>query len=392
LFTYPCTPRRSSDLPLTTSQEHYLKKYLLGVLINNELDRLQKNLYETLPNLGGPFDLKDEHANSTTPFLRYLFESIVVPFPFLTSSRGALWSKLQTFMDEWAKIEAGNGVEREEMIRQKRLKNKGEQTLVLMYSMAIKTVEQRAQEKKDSAARKNSIANNNDIHHKVDSNNHKDLDLDYMEQLIVESNGRDNQHSRVQPDQPQPSPARSRSVSPFTASSTIHGVRINVVGVRIFNVLFITSVCPSVCGWYAVDNASLTSNNLCNSCQNLLVKRLSRSEMMDVGRPCSLKMLSRNWCATSTAVAEVVLCCSDNCQDWSLQRASSEKHRGRESLFAWRGTSVTKKIATEGEGPFQKSTGLYTVGLSAGRGTNVTKKIVPDGLVAGFVSWSQLLE
>jgi len=236
--SYQCTLLDASTTALlTTSQEHYLKKYLLGVLINNELDRLQKNPYETLPNLGGPFDLKDEHANSTTPFLRYLFESIVVPFPFLTSSRGALWSKLQTFMDEWAKIEAGNGVEREEMIRRKRLKNKGERTLVLMYSMAIKTVEQRAQEKV-LATRQNSIANDhiNKSHHQVDSSNHSDLDLDHMRQLSVESNGRDNQHLRVQPDQTQASPARSRSVSPSMASSSIHGVRINVVGVRIIKV------------------------------------------------------------------------------------------------------------------------------------------------------------
>ncbi|KAI8601259.1 hypothetical protein EDD21DRAFT_112260 [Dissophora ornata] len=139
---------------LTASQEHYLKKYLLGALINNELDRLQKDPYQTLPNLGGPFDLKDEHADSTTPFLRYLFESIVVPFPFLTSSKGELWPKLQLFMEEWAKIDAGNGVERDEMVRRRRLKNKGERTMVLMYSMAIKTVQQRAQEKNDAQLRK----------------------------------------------------------------------------------------------------------------------------------------------------------------------------------------------------------------------------------------------
>ncbi|KAG0055469.1 hypothetical protein BGZ83_008474 [Gryganskiella cystojenkinii] len=137
---------------LTPSQEHYLKKYLLGALINNELDRLQKSPYETLPNLGGPFDLKDEHAQSTTPFLRYLFESIVVPFPFLTGSKGELWPKLQNFMEEWAKLESGNGIEKDEMIRRRRLKAKGERTMVMMYSMAIKTVEQRAQEKKNLAA------------------------------------------------------------------------------------------------------------------------------------------------------------------------------------------------------------------------------------------------
>ncbi|KAF9284534.1 hypothetical protein BGZ68_004634 [Mortierella alpina] len=211
---------------LSQTQEHYLKKYLLGVLINGELDRLQKDPYNTLPNLGGPFDPKDEHANSTTPFLRYLFESIVVPFPFLTTSRGALWPKLQLFMDEWAKIEAGNGVEREEMIRRKRLKNKGERTLVLMYSMAIKTVEQRAQEKADMLARARSkeaasLASGQSSSIDVANGDH--------------SNDRDSRHLHVQQndDQTPTSPSRSRSASPALYSSMIHGVRINVVGVRI---------------------------------------------------------------------------------------------------------------------------------------------------------------
>ncbi|KAF9572503.1 hypothetical protein EC968_009727 [Mortierella alpina] len=145
-----------SQLPiLTSSQEHYFKKYLLGILIKQELQLLQKFPHETLPNLGGPFDLQDKHADSTTPFLRYLFESIVVPFPFLTNSRGELWLKLQLFMEEWAKIdEAGNnGVELEELRRRKRLKEKGERAMVFMYSLAIKSVQQRAQEKVTSQNR-----------------------------------------------------------------------------------------------------------------------------------------------------------------------------------------------------------------------------------------------
>ncbi|KAF9358641.1 hypothetical protein BGX26_001270 [Mortierella sp. AD094] len=202
---------------LTSSQEHYLKKYLLGVLINNELDRLQKNPHETLPNLGGPFDLKDEHANSTTPFLRYLFESIVVPFPFLTSSKGALWPKLQLFMDEWAKIEAGNGVEREEMIRRKRLKNKGERTIVLMYSMAIKTIEQRANEKKELIQRQQNIEAEKRLH-------------SHLKQGLNADNARDNKHLRVSPSN---SNSTSRSASPSVFSLSIHGARINVVGVRL---------------------------------------------------------------------------------------------------------------------------------------------------------------
>ncbi|KAF9207578.1 hypothetical protein BGZ49_000109 [Haplosporangium sp. Z 27] len=162
---------------------------------------------------GGPFDPKDEHANSTTPFLRYLFESVVVPFPFLTSSKGALWPKLKLFMDEWAKLEAGNGVEREEMIRRKRLKNKGERTLVLMYSMAVKTVEQRANEKKDLLERQQKI----EAEKQLQSHLHQE-------------NDRDNKHLRTNNVSSNPS---SRSSSRSAFSFSIHGVRINVVGVRL---------------------------------------------------------------------------------------------------------------------------------------------------------------
>ncbi|KAF9438593.1 hypothetical protein BGZ76_006645 [Entomortierella beljakovae] len=133
---------------LTTSQEHYLKKYLLGILIKKELGLLLSDPHQTLPNLGGPFDLKDEHADSTTPFLRYLFESLVIPFPFFSSTKESeLWSKLEQFMGEWAKLEAGNGVEQEEMTRRKRIRIRSEKSMVLLYSMSVKTTKQRAQEK-----------------------------------------------------------------------------------------------------------------------------------------------------------------------------------------------------------------------------------------------------
>lgn len=131
---------------MTQSQQHYLKKYLLAVQIKGEVKLLQHDPYQTLPNLGGPFDLKDEHPDSITPFLRYLFESIVMPFPFLTNTKYEPWPKLQQFLEEWAKIETGNGVEREEMARRVRIRNKCERAMAFMYSMAIKTPEQQTQE------------------------------------------------------------------------------------------------------------------------------------------------------------------------------------------------------------------------------------------------------
>lgn len=192
---------------------------------------MQKNPYETLPNLGGPFDLKDEHANSTTPFLRYLFESIVVPFPFLTSSKGALWPKLQHFMEEWSKIEASSGVEREEIIRRKRIKNKGERTMVLLYSLAIKTVEQRAKEKQDMILRRQRMKDD-----KQQQQENGDTSVQQRMDQIKLNDVRDNKHLRVDGEPSglhHPSQSRSRSNSPSMFTSTIHGIRINVVGVRL---------------------------------------------------------------------------------------------------------------------------------------------------------------
>ncbi|KAG0240798.1 hypothetical protein BGW41_006656 [Actinomortierella wolfii] len=231
---------------LTVSQEHYLKKYLLGVLINKELDLLQKQPYETLPHLGGPFDMLDEYKASITPFLRYLFESIVVPFPFLTTTNGSLWSKLQTFMEEWAKLEAGNGIEREEMLRRKSLKNKGERTIVLMYSMAVKTMQQREKEKTDRLARQ-PILNLDTISERVQDDN----------VAVQPSHGHNNNSQSFPTNSLHPEDARgrtmdkggslssrsslsahapSRSPSPGIPTSLIHGVRINIVGVRIVRV------------------------------------------------------------------------------------------------------------------------------------------------------------
>lgn len=133
-------------------------------------------------------------------------------------------------MDEYAKIEAGNGVEREEMLRRKRLQNKGEKTLVLMYSMAIKTVEQRAQEKRDLAARKERLLSaeqelhqhqqeEEERHERHSSSNNDSLDQ-RLDQIHLD-----------QQQQQQDTPI-SRSVSPAAFTSTIHGVRVNVVGVR----------------------------------------------------------------------------------------------------------------------------------------------------------------
>lgn len=102
---------------------------------------------------------------------------------------------MQAFLDEWAKVDAGNGVEREEMLRRKRLRKRGEKSLVLLYSMSVKSVEQRVQEKERP---RGALA-------------------EALDQLQL------NDH-----DLPPALPPREASVS-----NIVNGVRISVVGVRV---------------------------------------------------------------------------------------------------------------------------------------------------------------
>src|SRR5260370_34510351 len=67
------------------------------------------------------------------------------------------------------------------------------------------------------------------------------------------------------------------------------------------------SVCPSVCGWYAVLIFSCVPHSFHSSCQNLDVKRRSLSLIMCFGMPCSLTTMSKNIRATWSAVHVVVV-------------------------------------------------------------------------------------
>lgn len=56
---------------------------------------------------------------------------------------------------------------------------------------------------------------------------------------------------------------------------------------------FMRSVCPSVCGWYAVDKAVTIPKALFRSLLNLDANCGPLSEMMRSGSPCSFQTLSQ---------------------------------------------------------------------------------------------------
>ena len=70
-------------------------------------------------------------------------------------------------------------------------------------------------------------------------------------------------------------------------------------------VCIVLSVCPSVCGWYAVLKSSWVPIASCNFCQNLDVNWVPLSDTMDTGTPCSdtmCLMYNYAYCATELVV------------------------------------------------------------------------------------------
>lgn len=88
---------------LTPLRAHYLKKSLIQLQINYELDAITSsvpNNVSTFSYLGPPFSPPPKDAPSLDlPFLRYFFRQFVLTFPFMASAPKDFYSdKLQPFM------------------------------------------------------------------------------------------------------------------------------------------------------------------------------------------------------------------------------------------------------------------------------------------------------
>ncbi len=82
----------------------------------------------------------------------------------------------------------------------------------------------------------------------------------------------------------------------------------HIVALSIWMTLcIIHSVCPSVCGWNAVDNFSFTPNSWCSSIQNKDMNLESQSETINVGSPCSHTMWFMNSFASSMVFIVVLI-------------------------------------------------------------------------------------
>lgn len=110
-------PAMSSEL--TPIRAHYLKKTLINLEIERELNALSDPALgaSALGRLGPPFLMLDKDGKpikprpgddpsaEDLPFIRYMFHQFLLPFPFLTNAPPTFWShKVQPFLTSFLAI------------------------------------------------------------------------------------------------------------------------------------------------------------------------------------------------------------------------------------------------------------------------------------------------
>lgn len=137
----------------TPKQIHYLKRELITLELQKELTLLSENatlrpLFPVDNPANGlaaglaivPTSVMSLHSD--TPLLRYAFNRFVLTFPLLQDvDRIEFWGKVQHFLDEFRKLGITSSAERSEMTRRKKIMQKIERLLVLLFGFGIKIQE-----------------------------------------------------------------------------------------------------------------------------------------------------------------------------------------------------------------------------------------------------------
>ncbi|KAF7301685.1 PX-domain-containing protein [Mycena indigotica] len=151
LVSSPTTEQPPSTIDLTPLRAHYLKKSLIQLQFNQELDAITSptsNNVSTLSYLGPPFASPPKNAPMLDlPFLRYIFRQFVLTFPFMASAPKDFYAeKLQPFVGSALSRNISptsvfdDGSETEQALRL-RLLAKAERNLSLFFSAATKLAE-----------------------------------------------------------------------------------------------------------------------------------------------------------------------------------------------------------------------------------------------------------
>ncbi|EIW72857.1 hypothetical protein TREMEDRAFT_20784, partial [Tremella mesenterica DSM 1558] len=158
----PVTDQFLPPLTLTPLRAHYLKKTLVNLQINHELDLLTDPVLgaNALGLLGDPFVLPeavkqmakarlpsaaDSDSVGDLPLMRFLFHQFLLPFPFLATAPPTFWSaKVQPFLSSFLASTAAESMmtkeEKKEEADKVKLWAKVEKHLALMIGVGIKLV------------------------------------------------------------------------------------------------------------------------------------------------------------------------------------------------------------------------------------------------------------
>lgn len=124
------------EYDLDPKETHYLKRELITQEIHGELEKLvQSASFQILLDQNTPL------AESELPFLTYIFNTLVLDFPFLKKEQDdKFWVKCETFLTEFQKRRIASS-DKSEQSQRKKMEYKMEKMIVILLGAAIKTVQ-----------------------------------------------------------------------------------------------------------------------------------------------------------------------------------------------------------------------------------------------------------
>lgn len=148
----PLTESRSTPLPLSAIEEHYLKRELIRAQLHHELDILSD--FRHVGRLGYPFKsptntaLNDPNNDTSMPILRHVFAHHIRTFPFIangldkpnTATTRQFWqNNVQRFLEIWGEKELSSSEDREEATKRKKMGNKLTSLIAIYMSSGLQT-------------------------------------------------------------------------------------------------------------------------------------------------------------------------------------------------------------------------------------------------------------
>ncbi|KAL7316905.1 hypothetical protein PS15m_003331 [Mucor circinelloides] len=124
-------------MELTPKQLHYFKRELITEQLIHEINTMIKS-----PDIASIIDKED---SETTPFLRYIFQNMIIEFPLLKHTCDQdFWPKCKVFLNEFSKVNLDSYYtprSSESSKQRKMIQHKIQRSLVFAFCASIKTLQ-----------------------------------------------------------------------------------------------------------------------------------------------------------------------------------------------------------------------------------------------------------